>query len=158
MTRFIALEGIDGAGKSIQAKLLVNRLNDEGLRTLEYSYPQYDSFMGKRLGQLLRSDLANKIDTYSMSLWYASDRYLDFRDNLKPHLDSFDVVVFNRYTLSSAIFQGCRSEDPLRTREWIFSLEHDQFGVPRPELYFVLDVEVEEARRRNEGKNRSSVY
>ena len=152
MTIFIAIEGIDGAGKSLQCELLLAKLERAGLRVVYRSYPQYGEFFGREIGKLLKSEAAGTMDPQSMALWYACDRLKDFERHVRPRLPDADVVLFNRYTLSSAIYQSVRSSDPDTISRWIFSLEHDQFGLPIPDLYIVLDVTTEVALQRNVSK------
>lgn len=152
MKPIIAIEGIDGAGKSLQSEMLSIYFKGKGLKSILLAYPKYSSFLGSHLGHLLNSDHANTIDPYSMSLWYACDRYLDFRENILNHLEEIDVIIFNRYSLSNAVYQAVRSKNPESMREWVFKLEHDIFGLPKPDLYLVLGVDVYEAHRRNENK------
>ena len=151
---FICIEGLDGSGKNLQTNMLTEKLREKGYNVTRIDFPQYDSFFGKEIGAYLSgrvSTRADQIDAKSMSLWYAMDRW----DKLKGmRLDSFDFVIFDRYTLSNAIYQSSRipTEDRTELVEWIFRLEHDHLSLPIPDLYIFLDVPPEISRKLNESK------
>lgn len=139
----IAIEGIDGSGKTEQTVMLKNRLENKGKKVKVVSFPDYDSFFGKEIGYLLSGKGkidANSVDTKSMSLWYALDRKTKLD---KINLNEYDYIIFNRYTLSSAVYQSVRSGH--RMEEWIFELENLQLGLPNPDLYLIMDVNVNQS-------------
>lgn len=149
----VAIEGIDGAGKSVQASLLAERAGAAGYSVFCRDYPRYENFFGKKIGELLvnRTDGALAVDPYSMSLWYAIDRHIDHLSVVSPELSRNDLIIFNRYTLSSQIFQSIRSEET-EISDWIDNLEHRQLGLPRPDLYIILDGDPTVSAARNAKK------
>jgi dTMP kinase len=151
----VAIEGIDGAGKSVQANLLASRAMRAGYSVFSRDYPRYESFFGKKIGELLvnQSGGARSVDPYSMCLWYASDRHVDFVSHVSPRIENTDLVIFNRYTLSSQIFQSVRMGDD-GIMEWIENLEHVQFNLPRPSLYIVIDCDPAISSMRNAAKSK----
>lgn len=155
-TKIIAVEGIDGSGKTEQANLLKNLLEKQNYKVLVLSFPVYESFFGKEIGHLLSGKGkvdANSVDSRSMSLWYALDRYSAIK---KINLNSFDYVIFNRYTLSSAVYQSVRNNDD-KIIDWIFNLENSELNLPIPDLYLVLDVNVNQSHS-NISKKGERVY
>lgn len=143
----IALEGIDGSGKSRQLELLRRSLSYQDGRTQTLSFPRYDTFFGREVADLLmgRHALgANRLDSKSMALWYALDRWRTFRESASDHSE---YLLIDRFTLSNAVYQAIRtpgSEDALV--DWILHLEHVELGLPVPDIYIVLDVSPEMAR------------
>lgn len=140
--RIIALEGIDGSGKTIQSELLKNKLSSIGKSCLEISFPNYDSFIGKEIGYFLSGKskvTATDIDCKSMALWFALDRHLHLS---KIDFYKYDFLILNRYTLSNAVYQGARVRDssPIEFAKWVFELEFTELNLPRPDLYFVLNI------------------
>jgi dTMP kinase len=136
---FIAFEGIDGSGKTLQVKMLEHHLSQVNASVATLSCPSYREFFGKEVSRLLsgREEVnANNLDAKSMALWYALDRAQLTADlRTKPENG---VVLFNRYTLSSAVYQSVRSGSDIS--DWIFELEHTHLKIPSPDLYIVLDV------------------
>src|SRR5690606_11322964 len=118
-------EGIDGSGKTVQIKLIKEILVTKGYKVLELSFPNYNSFFGKQIGELLSGNSsvnANTVDVKSMSLWYAVDRWKEFQS---VNVSNYDIILLNRFTLSSAVYQSIRNEsyDWEEITEWVFNLE-----------------------------------
>ena len=142
---FLCIEGLDGSGKTVQCGLLADALRQAGKRVFLIDFPQYESPLGREIGRFLsgRDETANadSVDAKSMCLWYAADRW-----NALKNVDfsQYDYVIFNRYTLSSAVYQTARryggvNEDFI---QWVFSLEHGVFGLPEPDAYLFLNTEI----------------
>ncbi|MDR1067456.1 MAG: hypothetical protein LBL35_08540 [Clostridiales bacterium] len=152
MRRIIAFEGIDGAGKTVQVNALKTRLEASGRSCVVMEFPRYDSFFGKEIGKALsgKSEVrADDVDAKSMALWYAMDRWSAFEDAAGAAGETpteTDFLLLNRYVLSNAAYQGVRSEDPLFYK-WVFALEHQTLGLPRPDVYFVLDAGADISRK-----------
>lgn len=143
MATLICFEGIDGSGKTAQISLLADTLTSLGKRVCVRSYPVYDSFFGQEVGRLLAGSSAGtdaaRLDPQSMALWYALDRWLDHRERADIFRSDM-YVLLNRYTLSNVVYQSLRSSAPTATQQWIDQLEHAVLGLPRPDLYVVLDT------------------
>ena len=139
----VALEGIDGSGKSVQCKRLHARLEATGLRVGVLDFPCYDGFFGKEIGKMLSNAegvSAAAVDVKSMSLWYAMDRKMAF-DQFDPTL--YDVVLLNRSTMANAAYQGSRvpkGTDPRDFIQWIFDLEFKELSIPQPAMFFIFDI------------------
>ncbi|MBR0424650.1 MAG: hypothetical protein IJK01_00820 [Clostridia bacterium] len=153
MTQIIAFEGIDGTGKTVQMQQLSNFLKNKGKTVKEFSFPIYDSFFGSYVGRYLTAKdgiPANTVDGKSMALWFALDRWEAFRksDDL-----SYDYILINRYVLSNAVYQSIRDCDLGKPDilDFVLELEFEHFGIPRPTLTLVLDMDLAEAAE-NVGK------
>jgi dTMP kinase len=130
----VAIEGVDGAGKTTQAELLRASVAAAGLNVKVRSFPAYDSFMGRQIRQMLR-DSGPGLDPRSAALWFAVDR----RQALAHDPLAADVEICNRYTLSNAVYQSARAPEDETIYEWVLELERE-LGIPVPDLTFVLDV------------------
>lgn len=142
MAKYIAVEGIDGTGKSVQTSLLKKALEERGLKVGELSFPDYESFFGKQIGRYLSAQdgvRADTVDQKSMALWFALDRWDTFR-RFDPA--GLDVVLINRYVLSNAVYQSIREIDLGKEDLLAFcdELEFGVLGIPRPDLQIILDV------------------
>lgn len=152
--RVIAFEGIDGSGKGVQIREIAGRLNGLGRKVLVQDFPVYSGFFGKEIGRMLSGEQdvrADVVDPRSMSLWYALDRHealkgIDRRE--------YDDILFNRSTLSNAVYQSIRTgeEDREAFIEWLFELEFERLGVWEPDLYFIFDVTEEQSKKNVEKK------
>lgn len=151
MTKILAFEGIDASGKTLQHELLYKRLSGKGFSVATKSFPEYDSFFGARIGELLGGEAlrADEIDSKSMCLWFAMDRWQAFRDN---GWAESDYLLINRYTLSNAVYQSIREIDSRDMLEWVTELEHGQLALPKPDAYIVLDVLPQNADKNMAGR------
>lgn len=147
MTKIIAFEGIDGTGKTVQMEQLATYLRRKGKTVLELSFPMYETFFGGLVGRYLTAKdgvAANTVDGKSMALWFALDRFEAFRN-----LDytDYDFLLINRYVLSNAVYQSIRDCDLDKPDllDFCLTLEHVHFGIPRPDLNLVLDMDIAEA-------------
>lgn len=153
-TKIITIEGIDGSGKTVQFALLEKALVSLGFSVAKRSYPVYNAFFGEQVGRFLSGSegvSALDIDQKSMALWFALDRWEDF----KGYKDGeTDFLIINRYVLSNAVYQSVRERDMNRPDiiDWVFELEYERLGLPRPTLNLFFDVEPECAGRNVDSK------
>ncbi|QAZ68669.1 dTMP kinase [Solidesulfovibrio carbinolicus] len=144
MTKIICLEGIDGAGKTTQTKMLCEYLEGRGHKVGSLSFPVYDSFFGVEIGRRL-ADVKKEIgaiEPKSMALWYALDRWEAMATNRHLWHPPYDFLILNRFTLSTIVYQSLRANDTLLMPAWVAELEHEHLKIPMPDLYIVFDVSV----------------
>ena len=98
----IALEGIDGCGKSTHCQLLANRIKAAGQKTLFTRQPGGTPALDIRDILLWQSDLHNKV----RHLLYAADNAQHIHDTVKPALADNSVVIMDRAIGSSYAYQG----------------------------------------------------
>lgn len=149
-TKIITIEGIDGSGKTVQFELLTKGLQDRGFTVQKRAYPVYDAFFGEQVGRFLSCSegvSASTVDQKSMALWFAMDRFMDFRNYRDGEAD---FLLINRYVLSNAVYQSIRERDISEPgsynsafADWVFRLEYDVLGLPRPTLNLFFDVDTE---------------
>lgn len=138
--KIIVIEGIDGSGKTVQSDALVEFLRNRRKKVKSLSFPNYGGFFGSEIGKLLSGQYrisAENLDSKSMSLWYALDRYSVMKE---IDYEQYDYIIINRYTLSSVVYQSIRDKENTNIVDWIVQLEHKQLNIPEPNLYIVLDV------------------
>jgi dTMP kinase len=145
--RLIALEGIDGCGKSTQARLLADRL--DAVSTFEPGATP----LGASLRTLLLGRDGDPVAPRAEALLMAADRAQHVADVIAPALDAGRWVVTDRYSASTLAYQGYgRGLD----RAALESLVGWATGGLRPDLavLFDLPVEVAASRRRSDGDDR----
>jgi dTMP kinase len=146
----VAIEGIDGTGKGTQAKRLLQRLEDEGLRGTLLSFPRYEAtFFGRAVGEYLNGAFGSlgQVHPFFASLLFAGDRF-ESRPLLTGALAANDIVVLDRYVASNIAHQAARLEGTGRER-LIVAIEHLEFELyqmPRPDLVLLLDLSVAAAQ------------
>lgn len=137
----ISFEGIDGTGKATQAILLQERLTAEGIDSVYFDFPAYESFVGKEIGSLLSSDSADKehdaltLPPKLMAMLFSLDR-MQFYKQIADAIAKKQVLITNRYSLSNSVFQTIRAGEDIS--KWVDSLEHVALGLPRPDFYIVF--------------------
>jgi dTMP kinase len=136
---FITLEGPEGAGKSIQAKLLGAFLEKEGWPVLLTREPGGTS-LGDEVRQILlhSEDLAILPETEVLLL--AAARAQHVRERIVPALASGTAVVSDRFVDSTYAYQGGGHGIPM---ERIQPIQEFATGGIEPDLRILLDVPIE---------------
>ena len=157
---FIVIDGTDGSGKATQTKLLVGRLREEGRKVETISFPQYGQKSAGPVEEYLSGKYgsAGEVGPYRASMLYAVDRF-DASQKIRCWLDASAVVVADRYVGSNMGHQGSKIQDPDERKkffDWEMHLEHEQFGIPRPDINLILHVPsaiAQELMRNRESKH-----
>jgi dTMP kinase len=134
--RLIVFEGIDGAGKSTQAKLLRDRLTGLGWPVLLTAEPS-DGPVGTTL-RSLKSRLAPQEEAQR----FTEDRAYHVEHVILPALNEGRIVICDRYVYSSIAYQGAREVDPKN-----IITANEAFAVA-PNVIFLLEISVEHALER----------
>lgn len=140
----IVFDGIDGTGKTTQAKRLLETLKKNGFNAVYFREPS-DSQWGREIKQ--KAALAGSLSAEEELELFQKDRKENVAKNLKPALEQNKIVVLDRYYYSTIAYQGARGIDPLMIRKM-----NEEFAV-KPDLVFILDITPREGLRRIE-KNR----
>ena len=85
------------------------------------------------------------VNAYAASTFYAVDRYASYQCVWKDYYQGGGFVVSDRYTTSNAVHQGSKVPEGERAEffRWLYDLEYDRMGLPRPDLVVLLDMPVE---------------
>lgn len=142
---FIVLEGLDGAGKSTQIKLLRQMVEATG-RECEYlHFPRFDApIYGDMIARFLRGEFGSveQVNPYLVALLYAGDR-AEAAATINGWLSEGKCVIVDRYVYSNIGYQCAKvatAEERKALREWILRTEYEEFRIPRPTLSLFLDV------------------
>jgi dTMP kinase len=128
----IVLEGIDGSGKTTQARRLLRRLRRRGFRAAFFREPTRGTWGREIKRQAARADSLTAEEQLDL---FVKDRRENVERNLRPALAAGKVVVLDRYYFSTIAYQGAKGLDPGRIRRL-----NEAFAVP-PDLVVVLDVD-----------------
>ncbi|RLI40563.1 dTMP kinase [Candidatus Bathyarchaeota archaeon] len=131
---FICIEGLDGCGKTTQAKLLVRKLCEKGFDAFYTAEPT----RGK-IGKFIKKYYLHGEKRGSViveALLFAADRFEHVEKEIVPALNEGKLVVSDRYIYSSLAYQGAAGLD----LKWIKEL--NKHAIP-PNLAIFLDVKPE---------------
>jgi dTMP kinase len=136
----LVIEGIDGSGKSTQARRLADWLAGEGYDAVLLREPT-DGRYGKQIRKAAHANGPREDPEREYRL-FLSDRRENVGDAVLPALGSSRIVVLDRYYFSTMAYQGARGIDPGRIRT-----ENEAFA-PVPDLVFYISIAVAEGLRR----------
>lgn len=156
---FIALEGIDGSGKTTQALLLAGKLRAAGGDVLHTCEPSQSE-----IGKLIRTAIKPAMEQYfreALPLLFFADRMYHLDNEIKPALAAGQTVVCDRYYLSTFVYQSLEAYTAGATATiagemdawkrfyarlaWLHDLARH---CPAPTLTIVLHVPLELAKHR----------
>src|SRR3990167_4813314 len=134
----IVFEGIDGAGKTTQARSLARQLRQMGVEVVESKEPR-NGPGGQKLRQ---SGETGRLEPEEELELFVKDRREHVRDLIEPGLAAGKGVIVDRYYFSTAAYQGARGMD------YEEILRINQAFAPAPDLVFILRVEPSVGRTR----------
>jgi dTMP kinase len=128
---FICIEGLDGCGKTTQAKLLAKKLrkSHNAFYTAEPSRGKIGTFIRKRC---LYSE--KRLATVVEALLFAADRVEHVENEVLPALHEGRLVISDRYVYSSLAYQGAAG----LSIEWIEQINKHAL---KPDLAIFIDVD-----------------
>ena len=143
----IAFEGIDGSGKTTQIHKVAEYLREMTYSVTVTHEPNPDSPWCQLIQQKVKKQ-REKVSPEDELDWYTKDRAWDLENNILPALERKEIVLIDRYYLSSAAYQGALKAFTLE-----YVLEKNLFA-KRPDLWIILDVPVQlgQARLGNRAK------
>ena len=131
----IVLEGIDGTGKSTQAKRLAAWFQSRG-RDVVLSREPTDGPWGRKLRESAATGRLSPEDELECFL---KDRRQHVAELIQPALAAGKIVILDRYYFSTMAYQGARGFDPDEIRR-----RNEEFA-PQPDLLVILDLHVDTA-------------
>lgn len=149
---FIVFEGGEGVGKSTQIARVSAWMEREG-RAHRVAREPGGTALGEAVRALVldRPDLRMPAETELLLILAARATFV--RDVVRPALDRGEIVVADRFDLSTFAYQGHgRGLDLDEVRR----LNAFATGGLRPDLYVILDVSVAEGRARQAGRGRAA--
>ena len=140
---FIAFEGIDGSGKSTQAKMLANYFGQKGKQVELTAEPTKHS-----IGKIIRAAFAKEIELQESTIaaLFAADRleHIQAPDNgMLAQLDEGKVVITDRYYLSSYAYHSVHV--PMN---WVIQSNSLAASILKPTINFFIDIDPKIAMQR----------
>ncbi len=144
----IVIEGIDGAGKSTQARLLLGKLRSEGYPAVYFREPTKGKW-GREIKKLAkRADSLSPEEELDL---FIKDREENVKKNLRPALSRKKVVILDRYYFSTIAYQGAKGIRLTRIGKL-----HKKFAV-KPDLVFILDIDPAEGLERIQARKKKDI-
>lgn len=161
--KLIVVEGAcDGIGKSTQYNLLKEKLLSDGKKVFSHHFPSYGTYQGAPVEEYLKGMLGNPKDLspYFINSLYAVDRGITWQTKLKKLYDDGNIILLDRYTTSSLIYQSAlleNNEERKKFIDYVIEFEYKKIGIKEPDSViflhapFDLVTEMRNARKMNEG-------
>jgi dTMP kinase len=143
--KLFVIEGVDGAGKSTQIKMLTDFFKKRGYSCEYLHFPRTESpYFGELIARFLRGEFGTleKVNPYLVAMLYAGDRK-DASDKIIKWLEEGKIVLLDRYTYSNIAYQCAKLDNEKEQDDlmkWILALEFEHFSIPEPDLNIFLDV------------------
>jgi len=135
----IVFEGLDGCGKSTQLERLAVRLADSDLEVISTKEPT-DGPIGRKIRAMARS--GDRVSPEQELAWFMEDRRAHVDELLAPRIAAGAIVLCDRYSISSAAYQGARGLDATE----ILRANEEQF--PTPDLALIFEISAREGLAR----------
>ena len=152
--KFIVFEGIDGAGKSTQTKLLAEKIREAGGSPVLTAEPT-ELESGKMLRRILGGEL--KKSDCEIATLFTLDRIAHNKDpenGIEALLKAGHTVICDRYYYSTLAYQGSVTSYP-----WVRSLNLDCPEIRRPDLCIFLDLTPEQSLQRiSRGREKLEIF
>lgn len=145
MSKLIAIEGIDGAGKSTQVRLVSEKLRKAGMKVKTHAFPS----KGTPVGDMIYDILFGKIEANKtvLELLHTADK-VGMQDEIKQWLQEYDVVILDRYTTSQIAYAMATGI----SYSWVKLLQSPCLRA----FDIMVDVHPNVAKLRREGKDKDS--
>lgn len=140
---FIALEGIDGSGKSTQAKMLSEKFSAEGYKVYTTFEPT-DRFIGSSIRNILKGNI--KADERTIAALFAADRLdhlLNEENGILKKLGEGYTVITDRYYFSSYAYHGTHMD-----MDWVIASNEMSAKLLKPDINIFIDVSPEVSMQR----------
>lgn len=142
--KLIVLEGCgDGIGKSTQLKLLKDKLLTDGCDICSHHFPSYGTYQAAPVEKYLLGNYGSteNLSPYFINTLYAVDRAITWIDKLKEEYDKGKIILLDRYTTSSLIYQAALIKDENERKkfiDYVIDFEYNKLGIQIPDKTLFL--------------------
>ena len=147
--KLIVIEGAcDGIGKSTQYELLKNKLLEENESVISHHFPSYNTPQAAPVEMYLKGEFGkpSEVSPYFINSLYATDRAVTWFNELKKSYDEGNVILLDRYTTSSLIYQSALIDDLEEKKKFIdfvIDFEYKKIGIKEPDGVIFLTAPFE---------------
>ena len=141
MTKFISFEGIEGSGKTTQAKLLHEFILKKGYQSTLTREPG-GTKAAEKIREILISEKMNSISEILLNFAARKDH---IENLIKPQISSKNFVISDRFFDSTFAYQGFGFGTEINIIEQIKNLTIDSFS---PDITFFIDINIEVMQQR----------
>lgn len=147
MGLFIAFEGGEGCGKSTQSRLLLKKLEQQNVPVVLTHEPG-GTALGNELRKVLKRKGSSFISPQAELFLVAASRAQLVAEVIRPALEEGKVVICDRFTYSTLVYQGCGRGLELSFVETVNNMATQNL---KPDLTILLDISPEQglARKRS---------
>ena len=161
--KIIVIEGSsDGIGKSTQLGLLKEHLTKEGYEVVNHHFPSYHTYHGVPVEKYLQGEYGkvSELSPYFINSLYAQDRAITWKTELEPLYNEGKIILLDRYTTSSLIYQSAVIEDIEERKafiDYVTDFEYNKLGIQKPDKVIFLTApfdlvqSMRRARQNNDG-------
>jgi len=147
---FITFEGIEGAGKSTQAKKLKEYLEYIGKKVILTREPG-GTKIGLKIREIVLSHWDEIFPNIAELLLYEADRNIHIYNVIKPKLKEGYIVISDRFTDSTVAYQHFARGIDRNIVDYLNNLATDGL---KPDITFLIDIPVSESLKRLKDKDR----
>jgi dTMP kinase len=146
---FITFEGMDGCGKSTQMRRLAKRLRAAGHAVVESAEPG-GSPIGMQIRGILLDSANHALSPTAELLLYFANRAQNVDQWIVPALSSGSIVLSDRFTDSSLVYQGCGRGLGAET---VLELDRIACRGLKPDLTLLIDIDLATSLARAQARN-----
>ncbi|KAI4645794.1 hypothetical protein J4E93_005372 [Alternaria ventricosa] len=139
--KLIVFEGLDRAGKSTQCQMLVDDLQNDGIKVRHMRFPDRTTPIGQMINSYLSGQ--SEQDDHVIHLLFSANRW-EAVPSIQADLAAGTTIVVDRYYYSGCVYSAAK-QNPSMSLEWC---RKPEVGLPRPDLCLFLDISADDAAKR----------
>ena len=157
--KIIVIEGAcDGMGKTTQYKMLIDHLRNDGQEIAYHHFPSYGTYQAIAVEKYLSGELGqtDELSPYFVTNLYATDRGITWFSNLKQLYEQGKIILLDRYTTSSLIYQSALIEGIEQKKkfvDYVIDFEYRKIGIKDPDNVLQLTKDIKDEVRARIFKN-----